>query len=137
MEVDHLVPAPEIAAPEFHRSELFLCARDAADGKRALRIEEVAVLPARLRANSLACSITEFTGDSTHRRRLEVDGDIDRAADRAEGTTLDLGRSNQARGDKRTAQVVDLRPLERVARIEPGDLSRYGLAENGGCVRRR
>ena len=110
----------EIAAPELDGGELLLGAGDPAQGQRAFGIEEVAVLPAGLGADALAGAVAELAGDGAHRRRLELDGEVDGPAVVGRDHP-DLGRGDQAGGDQRPAQIVDLRAPERLAGLEAGD----------------
>ena len=94
-----------------------LRSRYAANGERTLRVDEVAVLPARLCADSLAGAVTDLARHRAHRRGLEVNVDVDRPPVRR-GRQADIGRSDEPGRDQRAPEVVHLRPLERIARIE-------------------
>ena len=120
LRVEHLVAAQPIVAAEDDRAKLLLRADDAAHGQRALRVEQVAMLPAGLGANPLAGAVAELAGNGPHRRRLELDRKIDDLALVARHLRH-LDRGNQPGCDQRAAKIGDLALLIAVAGPEPGD----------------
>src|SRR5436190_1919426 len=120
LRVEYLVAPQPIAAAERNRAELLLRTSDPAHRQRAFGIEEIAVLPAGLGANSFARAIAELAGNGSHRRGFELHRKINRPA----FVARDLGyldRGDQAGGNQCPAEVGDLVRFEPVARLEPGD----------------
>ncbi len=95
-------------------------------GDGAVRRQQVAVLPARLRPDALRGRIAERRRDGAERRGLGADDDVDRLAAARRGAGGDRRQGDAADepgGDQRPAQVVELR---RVVRL-PGPEARQPL----------
>ena len=112
-----------VGAAEDHARALLLGASHTADDQRAFGAEQVAVGPARLDAKALAGAVSGGRRDHPRRPRFLVDRDRDllgAVRSRQPGAPrLDRDRLEQAGGDQRLAQVVDLPAVVELARLEP------------------
>ena len=90
---------------------------NAPNGQRSLRIEEVAVGPARLDAGALPGPVAKLSSDRMRGRRFEPDVEIDRAPT-LNRNDLDVGVGDQRRRDQSTTKIVDLGTLELVSALE-------------------
>src|SRR5699024_3672022 len=75
-------------------------------------------LPAGLGTKSFARSVADFASDRPHRRRLQMNVDIDRLAI-GRGREADIGRRDETSGDESATEIVHFRALEWIAGIEP------------------
>src|SRR5581483_5666816 len=111
-----------IAALEGDAKPLLLRAADAGDLQRPLRREHVAILPGRLRPEALAGIVAGSPGEGAGGPRHLADADV-----HIFGTVrrflagprrLGRDRPEQAGGDHRLAQIVDLAAVVKLAALE-------------------
>ncbi len=123
-----MIALPEIVAAVGEGRRLFLRSQNAPQCDGTFRREEVSVLPADGGAIAFASAIAQFASDGAQWRRADIDGQIDMLS-----ITRILGRQrdrrDEAGGDDRAAQVLDIRRPVRIARFKTRDPRHMASAE--------